>query len=299
MPVSGDPEAFKPGDIVSWSLTPGGFLPHIGIVSSRLGDQGVPLVVHNIGAGPQLEDALFAWQITGHYRFLNWPQSSIDIPWGKADQLRGRELTLVILKVLAALIAGYLLGSLNSAIIVGRLYGKDIRSHGSKSAGLTNALRVLGKPAAGLVLVGDILKGVLACLIGLQLGVDVQSGEATDSLSLLAAGAGAVIGHNWPVYFGFRGGKGMLTAAAVMLMFDWVMTLSSFGLFVAVVALTRYVSLGTICAVMCFVALSFLPVFETTWHFNTVACLLGLVIIFKHRENMQRLLSGTENRLTF
>jgi hypothetical protein len=85
LPVSGDPEAFKPGDIVSWNLTPGGFLPHIGIISSRLGDQGVPLVVHNIGAGPQLEDALFAWQITGHYRFLNWPQSSIDIPWGKAD----------------------------------------------------------------------------------------------------------------------------------------------------------------------------------------------------------------------
>lgn len=203
------------------------------------------------------------------------------------------------MKIFAALVVGYLLGSLNSAVIVGRLYGKDIRSHGSKSAGLTNALRVLGKPAAGLVLVGDISKGVIACLIGLQLGVNVQSGEAINSLSLLAAGAGAVIGHNWPVYFGFKGGKGLLTAAAVMFMFNWVMTLSSFGLFVVVVALTRYVSLGTICAVMFFVAVSFLPVFETTWHFNVIACLLALVIISRHKENIQRLLSGTENRLTF
>ena len=101
-----------------------------------------------------------------------------------------------VLKVFAALVAGYLLGSLNTSVIVGKIYGKDIRSHGSKSAGLTDALRVLGKPAAALVLAGDILKGVVAYLIGLQLGAYVHSGEATDCASLLAAGAGAVIGHN-------------------------------------------------------------------------------------------------------
>src|SRR6185369_27933 len=107
----------------------------------------------------------------------------------------------------------------------GKIYGKDIRNHGSKSAGLTNALRVLGKSAAAFVLAGDILKGVIACLIGLQLGVYLHSGEAKDCVSLLAAGAGAVLGHNWPVYFGFKGGKGALTGAAVLFMFDWVMAL--------------------------------------------------------------------------
>ena len=160
-----------------------------------------------------------------------------------------------LLKILAALALGYLLGSFNTAVIVGKIYGKDIRSHGSKNAGLTNTLRVLGKPAAAFVLAGDILKGIVACLIGLYLGVYVRSGEAVDCVSLLAAGAGAVIGHNWPVYFGFTGGKGALTAATVMFMFNWVMALICLGFFVMIVALTRYVSLGTVSAAVLFVAL--------------------------------------------
>jgi acyl phosphate:glycerol-3-phosphate acyltransferase len=204
-----------------------------------------------------------------------------------------------ILKVFAALAAGYLLGSLNTAVIVGKIYGKDISSHGSKSAGLTNTLRVLGKSAAVLVLAGDISKGIVACLIGLQLGVYAYSGEARDCVSLLAAGAGAVIGHNWPVYFGFKGGKGALTAAAVMFMFNWVMALISLGVFVMVVALTRYVSLGTILATIFFVAISFIPVFGSTFYFHLFACLMALMIIFKHRENIRRLLAGAENKLTF
>jgi glycerol-3-phosphate acyltransferase PlsY len=204
-----------------------------------------------------------------------------------------------IVKILAALVVGYLLGSLNTAVIVGKIYGKDIRSHGSKSAGLTNTLRVLGKPAAVLVLAGDILKGIVACLIGLQLGVYAHSGEAVDCVSLLAAGAGAVIGHNWPVYFGFKGGKGALTGAAVLFMFDWRMALTCLGLFVAMVALTRYVSLGTICASILFVILSFVPAFHHTFYFQLFACVMASIIVIKHRENIRRLISGTENRLAF
>ncbi|MFO1162585.1 MAG: glycerol-3-phosphate 1-O-acyltransferase PlsY [Reyranellaceae bacterium] len=206
---------------------------------------------------------------------------------------------LDVLKIVAALAAGYLLGSLNTAVIVGKLYGKDIRSHGSKSAGLTNALRVLGKSAAVLVLAGDILKGVLACLIGLRLGVYVHSGEAIDSASLLAAGAGAVIGHNWPVYFGFKGGKGALTGVAVLFMLDWVMALICIGLFVTIVALTRFVSLGTICATVLFAVLSFIPAFGHTPYFDMFALVMAFIVIFKHRENIQRLLSGKENKLAF
>lgn len=204
-----------------------------------------------------------------------------------------------VLKILAALASGYLLGSLNTAVIVGRLYGKDIRDHGSRSAGLTNTLRVLGKSAAVLVLAGDILKGIVACLIGLRLGVYVHSGQAAECVSLLVAGAGAVMGHNWPVYFGFKGGKGALTAASVMFMIDWRMALASLGLFVLLVALTRYVSLGTISASVFFVAISFMPAFEHTFYFPIFAGVMALVIILKHRENIRRLLSGTENKLTF
>ncbi|HKF63171.1 MAG TPA: glycerol-3-phosphate 1-O-acyltransferase PlsY [Dongiaceae bacterium] len=204
-----------------------------------------------------------------------------------------------ILKIFAALALGYLIGSLNTAVIVGKIYGKDIRSHGSKNAGLTNALRVLGKSAAALVLAGDISKGVIACLIGLGFGVYVYSGEARDCVSLLAAGAGAVIGHNWPVYFGFKGGKGALTGVAVLLMFDWGMALICLGFFVIVVASTRYVSLGTICAALLFVVISFLPVFGHTFYFNVFAVVMALIVVFKHKENMRRLLSGTENKLSF
>ena len=204
-----------------------------------------------------------------------------------------------VLSIFAALALGYLLGSVNTAVIVGKIYGKDIRSDGSKSAGLTNTLRVLGKSAAALVLVGDILKGITACLIGLYFGVYAYSGEAMDCVSLLAAGAGAVIGHNWPVYFGFKGGKGALTAAAVLFMIDWVMALVCLGFFAIIVASTRYVSLGTICAAVFFMAISFIPALENTIYFHIFAFAMALIIIFKHKQNIQRLLSGTENKLTF
>ena len=211
----------------------------------------------------------------------------------------GQGVLIDVLKVLAALVSGYLLGSLNTAVIVGKFYGKDIRSHGSKSAGLTNTLRVLGKSAAVFVLAGDILKGIVACLIGLSLGVHGHSGTAADCVSLLAAGAGAIAGHNWPLYFGFKGGKGALTGAAVLFMIDWRVALVCLGLFVTIVAATRYVSLGTICAALLLVVLSFVPAFGGTAYFTVFACVMAFIVIVKHRGNIQRLLSGTENRLTF
>ncbi|MFF2886322.1 glycerol-3-phosphate 1-O-acyltransferase PlsY [Paenibacillus sp. NPDC057967] len=202
-----------------------------------------------------------------------------------------------ILKLFVALATGYLLGSLNTAVIVGKIYGKDIRSHGSNSGGLTNTLRVLGKSAAVFVLAGDILKGIIACYIGLFLGVYFYSGEAKDCVSLLAAGAGAVIGHNWPLYFGFKGGKGALTAVAVLFMVNWVMALVCLVFFVIIVALTRYVSLGTICATLLFAAISFIPVFGNTFYFYLFACLMSVMTIFRHTGNIKRLLLGKESKL--
>lgn len=200
-------------------------------------------------------------------------------------------------KLVVAFVLGYLLGSLNTAVIVGKIYGTDIRHHGSKSAGLTNTLRVLGKSAAAWVLAGDIVKGILACGIGMFLGVYGYSGADRDCVSLLAAGAGAVIGHNWPVYFGFKGGKGILTAVSVLFMVDWKMALVCLGLFVIIVVLTRYVSFGNLCATVLFFVCSFLSVFGHTVYFSLFAGLIASMVIFRHRENIQRLLSGTENAL--
>ena len=204
-----------------------------------------------------------------------------------------------ILMPIVALILGYLVGSLNTAVIVGKIYGKDIRSHGSQSAGLTNTLRVLGKKAAVFVLVGDILKGIIACYIGVFLDLTFLSGEGKESLCLLTAGAGAVIGHNWPVYFRFRGGKGALTAVSVLFIADWFIALLGLVLFVTIIVLTRYVSLGTICATLGIVVISFIPVFGHSIYFNLFAMLMAVIVIFRHRKNIHRLLSGTENKLTF
>jgi glycerol-3-phosphate acyltransferase PlsY len=206
---------------------------------------------------------------------------------------------LDVLKIVASLAIGYLLGSLNTAVLVGRLYGKEVSRLGSGNPGLTNALRVLGKRAAALVLAGDVAKALAACLIGLAFGVYVVSGDARDCVSMLAAGGGAVIGHNWPLYFRFKGGKGVLTAISVMFMASWREALLSLGLFVVVVALTRFVSLGTLCATAFFVALSFVPAFNNTAHFQVFTAAMALVIVIRHRANIGRLLAGTENRFAY
>ncbi|MGS0742318.1 glycerol-3-phosphate 1-O-acyltransferase PlsY [Glaciimonas sp. GG7] len=202
-----------------------------------------------------------------------------------------------ILKITLALILGYASGGLNSAVIVGKLYGKDIRNFGSKSAGLTNTLRVLGKYAALLVLAGDILKGIVACLIGLRIGVYVQAGGNTDCLSLLAAGAGAVFGHNWPPYFGFRGGKGALIAISVLFMFVPIMAVICLSLFLIIVIVTRYVSLGTVSAMLLFAVLSFVPFFSHTYYFVMFAIIMASVITLKHKANIERLIAGTESKI--
>ena len=150
-----------------------------------------------------------------------------------------------------------------------------------------------------MVLLGDIAKAFLACFIGLLIGAVMSPPYDVESVSLLAAGAGVVVGHNWPVYFGFKGGKGALTAASVMIIANWQLTLLSFLLFIILVFWTRFVSLGTISAVVLFAFLSFFPVFDTTIYFKVFASILATIIVVKHRENISRLSSGVENKLSF
>ncbi len=204
---------------------------------------------------------------------------------------------ILIIKLVAVAVIGYLLGSLNTSIIVGKLYGTDIRKHGSGNAGMTNTLRTLGKAAALMVIAGDILKGVLSYLIG-QLFVSTVPGAASLDLSGIggmAAGIAAIAGHNWPVYFGFRGGKGILTSFAVVMMMDWRLGLILLGIFAVIVAVTRYVSLGSIIASAAFPAGAAIkgngPVFII---FSAV---LAILAVARHNANIKRLISGSEAKL--
>jgi glycerol-3-phosphate acyltransferase PlsY len=195
----------------------------------------------------------------------------------------------MLIRIILAALAGYLLGSLNSSLIVGRFYGVDVRQHGSGNAGTTNTLRTLGKKAALFVLLGDILKGVLAYTAGYY----IYGGHFGGMLG----GTAAVLGHVWPVFFGFKGGKGVLTSLAVLLLIDWPIALSLLGVFIIILLFTRYVSLGSIIAAFLFPTMAITIGRSTeTIIFSTI---IAVLIIFKHHANIKRLFEGTESRFSF
>ncbi|AUS95969.1 acyl-phosphate glycerol 3-phosphate acyltransferase [Clostridium thermosuccinogenes] len=190
-----------------------------------------------------------------------------------------------VLKLCFVGVVGYLLGSANSSLIVGKFYGVDVRKHGSGNAGATNTLRTLGKKAALFTTIGDMLKGFIACLIGMYLAGDT---------GVIIGGMAAVAGHNWPVFFGFKGGKGILTTLAVVLMMEWKIALILLGIFIIIVAISRYISLGSITSA------ALLPVFALIFNksveFVVVSFILALIAIARHRKNISRILNGTESK---
>lgn len=200
----------------------------------------------------------------------------------------------LILKVFGVAVIGYLLGSLNSSLIVGKFYHVDVRKHGSGSAGTTNTLRTLGKVAAVLVILGDVLKGIIACLVGLYIVKDVVG---NDHIGLMAGGVAAIVGHNWPLYFGFKGGKGALTSITVVMMMDWRIGLIVLGIFILTVAISRYVSLGSLFGAIMFPIISWIPFFEKTNTFIVFALIVSFLAILMHRSNIERLFKGTESKL--
>jgi len=195
--------------------------------------------------------------------------------------------------MLLASLGGYLLGSVNFSIILSRVqYRDDIRRHGSGNAGMTNTLRTYGKLSAVLVLVGDAAKGALAGWIGWQIG-----GTAW---AVYLAGLFAVVGHMFPVFFGFRGGKGVATAAGFILGSCWPVCALLAVVFLAVVLTSRYVSLGSVTVAVLY-PLSMFWVTRGADFFPRpqVICslLMAALVIWAHRGNIRRLLSGTENKL--
>lgn len=213
--------------------------------------------------------------------------------------------------LLLCAVVAYLLGSINTAIIVTRLMGKrDIREMGSGNAGATNVLRSQGKAAALLTTLGDLLKSILAVLAGRlilrYLGGDAITPELLSLYGAYIAGFFCILGHLYPVFFGFRGGKGILATLGMMLMLDWKVALICLGIFIVVVLIWRMVSLGSVVAAFSMAVL--------TWVFRAfvydqpprvvalctvMASIIALLLIYKHIPNLKRIAQGTERKLSF
>lgn len=191
------------------------------------------------------------------------------------------------LKIIAILIVGYLLGSVNVAVIVSKCFFKgDVRDQGSHNAGTTNMARVYGMSAGLLTLAGDILKTVFAMLLGKLL-----LGEMGFSLG----GIACVIGHCFPVFFGFKGGKGVAVSGAVAIMLGWEFAVSLIGLFLVIVIITRYVSLGSLISVVMLIPALIIFGGYGTWVY-ILAVVLIVSVWYMHRGNIKRLLTGTESK---
>ena len=189
---------------------------------------------------------------------------------------------------LVTMVCAYLLGSLSFAIIVCKLtLGRDIRDYGSGNAGLTNAYRTMGGAKTLLVLLGDLAKAAAALAIG---------GALLGQGGKLLAGAFVILGHVYPAYFGFRGGKGVLVGAMTLLLFDWRIFLIALGLFIVAVAVTRWVSLGSILGAISFPFTMYY--FYRSPLYTVVAVILSGAVIYLHRSNIKRILAGKENKFT-
>jgi len=200
---------------------------------------------------------------------------------------------------------GYLLGSLNAAILVSKsIYKDDIRNHGSGNAGTTNMLRTFGKKAALFTLLIDLFKGIVACLVPCIITYVIVGNHELGLLSMLGAALGSVLGHNFPVYFGFKGGKGVLISFSVMLFLAPIPALIALAAFIVVVAIWRYVSLGSMTAAVVFPVACF---FIGGWAENTkglttfffVGLIICVLLIVRHYQNIGRLIKHTESKISF
>lgn len=203
---------------------------------------------------------------------------------------------------LICLLIGYVCGLFQTSYIYGRAHGIDIRNYGSGNAGTTNALRTLGAKAGAVTFLGDCFKCVIAVLIvRLIFG---NSHQDTIRLLGLYAAAGTILGHNFPFYLKFRGGKGIAATAGLLVSFDWRITLAALVVFLIVFLATHYVSLGSLLVYVVFlVGLiylgqtgSFGMASGVLYEMYLLAFLLAALAFYKHRANIERLLHGEENK---
>lgn len=212
--------------------------------------------------------------------------------------------------LLLTALGAYLLGSMNWAIILTRLFKRtDIRQTGSGNAGATNVLRSQGPVLAALTLIGDVGKGVLATLLGGWLIVALQGESLVDEHTLIlvgrySAGLFVVLGHMFPVFHKFHGGKGVATSAGLLFVLDWRAALVCLGVFLVIVLLGRMVSLGSVVAVALAPFVTFAArrwVDENAMDISLFcACMIipvSVIVVLKHSANMRRIAAGTESRI--
>ncbi|MDR1674193.1 MAG: glycerol-3-phosphate 1-O-acyltransferase PlsY [Oscillospiraceae bacterium] len=210
--------------------------------------------------------------------------------------------------IILTAVTAYLLGSLNCAIITVRLmFKEDIRTKGSNNAGLTNTLRCYGKIPAVLTLIGDLAKGIIAVLIGKMIFLILGFGwPVTQELSFIGylAGLFAVVGHVFPVFHKFKGGKGVLVCASVLIVIDPMLFFIMILSFVLVAFFTRYVSVGSIAAALIYPFAVFFTQYtvqKMELQFAVINCAIvavtAAVLIVMHRGNIKRLIAHTENRI--
>lgn len=205
------------------------------------------------------------------------------------------------------LIMAYLIGSINFSIILSKkMAGFDVREKGSGNAGTTNMLRTVGKKAALITLLCDILKGVVPVLLAVLIGNIANNFGAEIRVDYLAqiAGIATVIGHTFPIYFGFKGGKGVASSLGLILIINWQIGLICLVFALLVMAITRMVSLGSITAAILFAVLVIFNIGSEYYivqngNYRIFGIVLAAIVIFNHRSNIKRILSGTENKLSF
>ncbi|WP_175585124.1 glycerol-3-phosphate 1-O-acyltransferase PlsY [Alkalihalophilus pseudofirmus] len=201
---------------------------------------------------------------------------------------------MTILLLLVVILIGYLLGSISFSYLIAKKIKKvDIRQHGSGNAGATNTLRVLGIGPAISVLALDIVKGIIAVWIGILLAPD-QSGVFP-----ALAGLAAILGHNWPVYYGFRGGKGVATTIGVIATLVFFPALFAGIIAIISIVLTRYVSLGSLLFALLTPAFAYLlmETYQIPQMYIILSILVAVLSFWRHRTNIQRLLTGTESKI--
>ena len=207
--------------------------------------------------------------------------------------------------IMVAIIA-YLIGSVNFSIIISKkMAGFDVREKGSGNAGTTNMLRSVGKKAAAITLVCDILKGVVS--IGIAIIIGNIAKNLDRELLLQIAGIAVILGHTFPIFFGFKGGKGVATSLGVLLMSNWQIGLICLVFALVLMALTRMVSLGSCGAAILFPVLTlFINEHYTVLTegkngnvYFVYSVILAIIVLYNHRENIKRILNGTENKLSF
>lgn len=194
-------------------------------------------------------------------------------------------------KFIICIAIAYLLGNISGGMIFGKLlFNKDIRDYGSKNAGTTNALRVFGIKAGALTFIVDVLKSLLACFIGMKLlGLS----------GILLAGIFVVIGHNWPIFLNFKGGKGIASSFGFIMFLDYKIAIVAIIIFIIIVILTKYISLGSMLTTTLVLPISYIFFGYRNFYVLSTFFLLASLSIFRHNSNIIRLINGDENKINF